>query len=79
MRQHQPKALARSWPTEDRRDPPPQTPAVGMFDTADPDDLAEGALCDHYWVVEGVMVGDDRSVAVEKVCRYCGALRLTIY
>ena len=51
-----------------------------MFDATDPDDLPEGAFCGlHEWVVESVMLGHDRSVAVEKVCRHCGALELTVY
>ena len=50
-----------------------------MLDPTEPDDLPEGALCGHDWVVKRVMVGDDRSVAVENVCRYCGALALTVY
>ena len=44
----------------------------------DPDDLPEGALCGHDWVVKNVVVGEDRSVAVETVCRYCGALSLNV-
>jgi hypothetical protein len=52
-----------------------------MFDaTTDPDDLPEGAVCGlHEWVVDSVMVDDHRSIAVEKVCRHCGALELTVY
>jgi hypothetical protein len=52
-----------------------------MFDaTTDPDDLPEGALCGlHDWVVEGVMVGRDGAVAVEKVCHHCDALELVVY
>jgi hypothetical protein len=34
----------------------------------DPDDLPEGAFCSHDWELQSVMVGGDRSIAVEKVC-----------
>ena len=53
---------------------PPRWPSV-----PDPDDLPEGALCGHDWVVKNVVVGEDRSVAVETVCRYCGALSSNVY
>jgi hypothetical protein len=51
-----------------------------MFDPTDPDGLPGGAFCGfHEWVVDGVVAGGDGSIAVEKVCRYCGALELTVY
>ena len=48
-----------------------------MVCTTDPD--TESPRCEHQWWIQGVIVGTDTSVTIEKVCTARGALAVAGY